>query len=161
MIQRVQSIYLFIASVITVLLFTFNIWTAQTTDGTQRVVLNIVELTYSSTEAPAVSYSMYWLSILTVIIAIGGFATVFLYKNRNLQLKLVRLNLLLLIVLLVLIFYYIEEAKAFFIDVPVENIISTFDIGIYLPLVSIIFFFLASRGISADDRLVRSADRLR
>lgn len=77
--------------------------------------------------------------------------TIFLYKRRPLQAKLclcgVFINLIWYIVLAVLV----ESGKVS------ENLPYT----VCLPIIAAILCFLAYRGVIADERLVRAADRIR
>jgi hypothetical protein len=39
--------------------------------------------------------------------------------------------------------------------------VSEFEIGAYIPIINLLFLFLANRSILKDEKLVRSVDRLR
>ena len=130
MIQRIQTIYLLlIACLMIVLLFV-------------PVSNNI-------------SYS--WvLSLNAGIVALLSGITIFLYKQRKLQIKLCNVILGLLVLFYVFIF-------VFNLDLPLN--VSIRDLGFsytaLFPFIAIIFDFLAIRGIKKDEKLVRSMDRLR
>jgi hypothetical protein len=79
-----------------------------------------------------------------------------MYKNLGGQLRLVRLTILFNLVLIgLMFFYYAEELK---VKTAVE---ADYDLGVFLPLIALVFLFLAMRGIKHDIKLLRSADRLR
>jgi amino acid permease len=87
-----------------------------------------------------------------------SFITIFLYKRRPVQMRLIRFNMLLNIVYLALIFfYYVPELEV----ITVSNADYINDAGIYLSIVPLIFLVLALRFIRRDEKLVRAADRLR
>jgi hypothetical protein len=75
-----------------------------------------------------------------------------------LQVRLIRFCIMLNVVYLGIIFFLyvpdletLTESRADYVAEP----------GIYLSIVSIVFLFLASRFIMKDEKLIRSADRLR
>ena len=75
---------------------------------------------------------------------------IFLYKNRKLQF---RLTILALLLSLLNIFLYYRETLAY-----TEG---NYTITAILTLLIPIFLFFASRGIYKDEKLIKSADRLR
>jgi peptidoglycan/LPS O-acetylase OafA/YrhL len=98
-----------------------------------------------------------------VLIALAGFAilmaliSIFLYKNRSLQVKigwlLIVLGLLIPIVAYLLFINYSGLMS--------EDLQYTDRVGMYLPLAAILFAIIANRYIRKDEKLVRSMDRLR
>ncbi len=109
------------------------------------------------------------MSIVSLVV-IFSIVTIFMYKNRNRQLVLVRFMLLLVLVYFGLYFFY-------YIDI-LQNLtggLASYDYGIsipgsmieiptmifLIPLLTEIMLFLASRGIIKDEKLIRSVDRLR
>ena len=151
MIQRIQSIYLFIVFILNICLFFsplayfksygFYIY------GVREITENIVKSNY-------LNYLP--LIILTTIIALLAIITLFLYKNRQLQIKLVRLNIMLDTILVAVIFFYYTERIAMELLAK-----TTYTIFSVIPIVSLILLILCMGAIYKDERLVRSADRLR
>lgn len=94
-----------------------------------------------------------------VLLALFGLAgvllliTIFLFNNRKLQMKLSLASVVLVVV------GAAYGAFRFFSDVAAGS--ATPDIGLILPLLAIIFGWLARNYIQKDEKLVRSADRLR
>ncbi len=93
---------------------------------------------------------------LLVLFAVAGalaVASIFLYKNRTTQ---VRLSIIALLVnlggLAFAIIYLLQQVNYASI---------AYSIGIFLPLLAVIFLWLAQRNIRKDEKLVRSMDRLR
>ncbi len=103
------------------------------------------------------------ITVLIALIVLSGL-TIFLYKNRPLQMKLCRFGMMLNIVFIVLIFMFSDTVKKGFLstlslydgDVAVQ-----FGPGSIMPLIALIFLFLANKFIKKDEMLVRAADRLR
>lgn len=78
------------------------------------------------------------------------------YKNRILQVRLVRFAMLLTMLFIAGIFFlYPKLASEHILTDPV------FEIGAYLPIGIILFLYLANIFILKDEKLVRSLDRLR
>jgi hypothetical protein len=146
MIQRIQSVYLLLVVAISALLF-------------------VVPLFYFESPAtgaeiqPAItSFSIVTNSFLLIInCAIGAlaFIAIFLYKKRPLQIRACNLIMILICVLIGLLFYTADTLM------NGMNQRAHYQFGSYLPLLQLVFTFLASRGIKKDEALVRSADRLR
>lgn len=145
MIQRIQSIFLFLAS----LGFAGQFAT---------------DFAISSVPAPNLMldqiYEVQDNIVLLSITILGGLLAliaIFLYQNRPLQMKLSIFVLILAIFLPLVAFLLIyNEGTAL-----ASGTIITDQAGTYLPLVSIIFGFLAYNGIKKDETLVKSMDRLR
>ena len=83
-------------------------------------------------------------------------AAIFLYRKRTVQLLLVNITFLLNIGLIILIYLiYINHFEKQF------NAPTSYQIGIFIPLVSLVFLIFASRAIRKDEAMVKSSDRLR
>jgi hypothetical protein len=91
-----------------------------------------------------------WFTILSVIAGAIALATIFLFKNRKLQLKLCYLGIFLTLVLLTL---YFLEINNFY-----SGNIALWAIFYFAILVS---FILAVQGVRKDEKLIRSMDRFR
>lgn len=162
MIQRIQSIYLLLGAILATLTFAFDIWTTELAAG-GVLLLSVVDIEYHAA-APGVAGAfagetdVWWLGLLSAITTVLGLVTIFLFRNRPLQIKLARLCMLLLVIFVVLAFFFIEEVKAGLAEIAYE---STYGISLFLPILALVFFFLASRAIAADEALVRSSERFR
>ena len=100
-------------------------------------------------------YSMEMIPLLIVAALVGllSLISIFLYKNRVLQRKLVRLNIFLSVVLL--------GGSAFFFFFNNATMISSYGIAAIFPLLILLFNILAASSITKDVKLVQSMDRLR
>jgi len=96
------------------------------------------------------------LTIMNSVIIILTGITIFKFKNRILQIKLNRFNILLIVMLVVGILFGYPQWMLSQTDADV-----TYNYSACLPLISIVFLFLANTYIGKDEKLVRSADRLR
>jgi hypothetical protein len=155
MIQRIQSLYLLLTTLLSVLFLNGSVLCFVDKTGSS-IKVNFTELTKSSGgQVPEVIEKLLPLSLIILLIAVISIVIIFLYKNRNIQLRLT-FSLILLNVLLIIAFIHVSI-----------RIISKFDaqlvpgIKMILPVLMLLFSILAYRGIKKDDRLVKSYDRLR
>jgi len=158
MIQRIQTIYLLLAVVATpVLLFFFPLAAYYSDTATLKLYLSHIQnlvpsLPLPLTLNPFLQYAGIIISIIAGIICIY---TISSFKNRIKQVRLVRITLFLIILVI---------AWQFFITDLIRKNLSTipdYEIGIYMPIISLIFLLLAQRAILKDERKIRAADRLR
>jgi len=146
MIQRIQSIFLLLAS--GSLFSLFGIPFASSNQADSNLFADKV-------------YNIFDNPILMTLAVLGGviaLVNIFLFKNRSLQLRLdylvITLSLILPILAMFLVFQSGEVAGP-------EIEISENYLGLGLPILAIVFAILANRFISKDQKLVKSMDRLR
>jgi hypothetical protein len=152
MIQRIQSVYLFFALIITGSLFYLNL--AELATASEGYVLTYKGV-FTSGEDVIMAMPALALNILLILAMVFTTATLFLYKKRMLQIRLSALNLGLHAGLSVMIFYFGKiAAKEFQAEL-------SFNWPLILPLISIILIFLAMRSIGKDEALIRSLNRIR
>jgi len=145
MLQRIQTIYLIIALLVSgVLPFVFPLW-IETTGGAAGATLDrdVYFMTSSIyTGLFGLSTSLALLSIL-------------FYQKRQRQFVINRLNIVLNLILLGLFVYRSLNLSG------EATVVSEKGIGMFLPIVSIVFLVLANKAIKKDEDLVKSVDRLR
>ena len=95
---------------------------------------------------------LFCIALLSVIIS--G-ATIFLFNNRKLQIKLCSWNMFLLIV------WYIAYGVIAYLHKSSVNAEFKLSFAAVLPLIAIILVFMARKGVKADEALIRAADRIR
>ncbi len=136
MIQRIQTIYLIIVALLTgVLPFWVNLWSDA--KGEDLFARNDVMIS-----------AVFYTSAIMAVIAI------LLYKNRQHQFVLNRLNMILELFLLG---FFVYRS----LSVSGEAQVSEKGIGMLIPVFSIVFLVLANRAVKRDEDLVKSVDRLR
>lgn len=137
MIQRIQTIYLLLAFVVTgVLLFFFPLWTMS--DNKE--------------------YFFMQSQVYTILLGLSTSLTllgVVSYKKRQNQFVIGRLNIVLNLILLGLFVYRSLNLSG---ETPA---VSEKGIGMFLPVVTIVLLVLANKAIKKDEDLVKSVDRLR
>lgn len=145
MIQRIQSIFLFLSSVGFLSLFKLPFATSD------KSIPNLLgDMVYNVQDHII-------LIILSILGGVLALAAIFLYKNRDLQLKLSNFTIICSVLLpLVAILLIYNEGTATNPSANIED-----GLGIYASLASLVFAILASRFIKKDDQLVKSMDRLR
>ena len=139
MIQRIQTLWLTLAAVAALFTLKFSFYSGNKTDATQ--VKKWIELTATTN---------FIILVLTVAVAVTAIIVIFLYKERKMQF---RLTVLSLIISLLILFLYYNETKKF-----TEG---NTDITALISLIVPVFLFFAARGIYKDEKLIKSADRLR
>ena len=92
--------------------------------------------------------------ILFALSAIVAVYAILKYKKRIVQQRLNWLNILINLTLLGIFAYRMLSASG-------ESFISEKGVGLFVPALSIVFLFLANKAIGRDEKLVKSADRLR
>lgn len=153
MIQRIQSVYLFLTTVISVLFLSGNI--IEFHSAGNFIVLNAFNINKVIETGTEHIQSVLPYTALVFIIPLLSFAAIFLYKIRRTQLRLVLfLIVLTLAEIAATAFYYFNIGNTY-------NAEPVFSIKIILPVVILIQEVLAYSGIKKDENIVRSYDRLR
>lgn len=151
MLQRKQSLFLLLSLICAVICLCLPIGTItpRTGMGTDLIVNNI------GLKGALFSSYIGWLFFAILIVNCAlCVITIFLYKNRVLQMKFCSLQVVLYGVWYVYYIYSILETYP---------VLGSFKMNwsVCLPLVCIILCTMAHRGIKNDENLVRSADRIR
>ena len=139
MIQRIQTIYLLLATIASIVMGLAPLGTIinketmdQSLFGGQQALPILI------------------LGILSGCIAFGS---IFLFNNRKLQLNIVRSNAVLIGIFMAVCIYYLVFNSVTKIDLPRP--------GIEFPFFALVFNILGMKGIKADEKLIKSMDRLR
>ena len=93
-------------------------------------------------------------TIVFALSAVLAIYSIFKYKKRSVQQWLNWLNILINFTLLGIFVYRMLNS-------PGESFISEKGVGVFAPVLSIVFLFMANKAIRRDEKLVKSADRLR
>ncbi len=139
MIQRIQTLWLALTALASLLTLKFSFYSGNKTDTT--LVKKWTELTATTN---------FIILVLTVGVAVTAIIVILLYKDRKMQF---RLTLLSLVISILNLFLYYNETKKF----TEGNI----DITALISLIIPVLLFFAARGIYNDNKLIKSADRLR
>lgn len=143
MIQRIQTIYLLLASIVSGgLIFVFNLW------NTIKEKIFVVDL--FSREV----FTLKVIPFMFIVSAILSLVAIFLFKNRKLQFVIGRIIILTNLFLLGLLIYLSLNLSG-------ETSVSEKGIGMFLPILAILLVVLANKAIKKDEDLIKSVDRLR
>jgi glucan phosphoethanolaminetransferase (alkaline phosphatase superfamily) len=157
MIERIQTVFLFIVALSLVIVLIFPVWKKENIGNRSAISLTSISLTH--TEANEVKHNVqtFYIAIFAVIAAGIAIYTIFQYKNRMLQIRLCLLNTLFICAVLGLMVYFTNLAEPW-VKVPQYG---QFGVSFFAPAVALIFNMLARRAIQKDEKLVRSSERLR
>lgn len=158
MIQRIQSVYLFIAVLALVVLYFFPVASYLSDLSYNKFYITHLQTLTPGVDSPISNSLILPLGIFNGIIAIVTVMSIFLYKKRIFQSRMVKLAILMSVILIALIFFVYSPliGKATGAE---ANYADSF--GIYISLIAIVMLVLANRGIMHDEKLVKSANRLR
>lgn len=156
MLQRIQSVYLALVFVFTMLVVSLPIGNFEV-EGV-KTALKITGLDQPPSDFPELdpgfrSVTLIFLSFGIMVLTIF---TIFQFKHRRKQIQLGKVNVLLHMVQIFSAFYFIDFYRENLLNLPF-----THSFVIYLPLISMILIILANKAIKKDDLLVRSTDRIR
>lgn len=144
MIQRIQSIFLFLATCSFGGEFLVPFATSD-----QSATGLFEDLQYNIMDHPA-------LITLTVLGAFLSLAAIFLFNNRPTQLKLSYASATIAILLpIISVLLYSNQTAG------LQSLTINDSLGLYLPIGMLVFSLLAARYINKDQKLVKSMDRLR
>jgi hypothetical protein len=149
--QRIQTVYLIIAILINVSLFMLDFAVIKIDAASQAFGMYGLE--------GEGSYSTVILAVLATVNILLSLIVIFLFKKRQLQVKLSQLNLFTQAAFVAAIFFLIDEgSKSLGLN---DNLIIDYSIGTFLSLIPMLFIYLGIRGIKKDEALIRAADRIR
>lgn len=158
MIQRIQSVYLFVAAMALIVLYFLPIATYFSELSYSKLYITHLASLTPGVDPVVKNSTIMPLAIFTGLIIAITFLSIFLYRKRVLQSRMVKLCILMSVILVGLIFFVYSPLVA-------KHTASEADYsdgyGVYFILIALVMLVLANRGIMKDERLVRSADRLR
>ena len=149
MIQRIQTIYLLIVTVLMAVCLLNPIGSIITGDNEISEFTNL----YITLAEGVKDYTPWALFVILLLVAVLAFVSIFLFKKRMLQIRLTIFSSVMLIG------YYL--ALVAYIFMLAEETTFSASWTICLPFAGIILNWLAIRGIGADEALVKAYDRLR
>ena len=136
MIQRIQTLWMFLAAIIVFLTLQFSFY-----NGT---------LAADNTYHAVMATDNFLMLILTSALGTGILINIFLFKNRPAQSRII---LLAIVLECVIIFLYIKQTNKFSTG--------SFTLWSAFHILIIIFLIFAARGVYRDSKLIRDSNRLR
>ena len=155
MLQRIQSIYLLLASLVIFALFLFPLVHNVYVNGIPSII-KVTGIFQDVNGIQAHIETFVTLIAATAVVAILPLILIFLYKNRKQQ------------TLLCYVYIFLMFGYSFWIAQSVKTVTggaqlntNNFGIGALLSSINIVLIILAAKAIQRDEKLVKSADRLR
>lgn len=139
MIQRIQSLYLLIVTILQTIVF-FSKQAAFINAAGHEELLRIAD--------------MWPMAILIGATALLAFITIFLFNHRITQIRLTVFNGLLLLMLQGVIIYILIRASNLTLD-------ASYSLNAIFPIVSAVLCYLSIRAIGKDEAMVKALDRIR
>jgi len=143
MIQRIQSVWMFLAAMVSGALFVFPLYRYTPSGGTAQIM-------GASNYFPLLIFA----ALCTVIPMI----TIFMFNNRKRQKSMIWLSIVCCVAFIGLMLMHISGLRNI---TPPPTSDSYIVPGALLPVLAIVCLLLAFSGIRKDEKLIRSVDRLR
>jgi len=166
MIQRIQSVFLFLLVVAMVSMLFLPLWSKTDTITGETVVLsawNLKSIILNEAGEPTGAGMLPQRSTIAIgLLALAAAAVaayeIFQFRSRLTQMKLGLLNTLVLAALIGTTLYYALYVGGDMVEAANNG---SYHAGFYMPLLALLLNALANRFIKRDEDLVRSVDRLR
>jgi hypothetical protein len=164
MIQRIQSIFLFLVAASLVTMLFFPLWNKVDNEKNEIVTLSTFSFKHEKKdidtgELVVISEGQvyYIAGVLLLAVAIALYS-IFRFDNRLLQMKLGALNSLVMgLGVIGVSIYHIFQAE----KVIAPQIQGNYLFAFYMGVAAMLFNLLSNRFIRKDEQLVKSADRIR
>ncbi|AQG81612.1 DUF4293 domain-containing protein [Spirosoma montaniterrae] len=157
MIQRVQTIFLFLIVVAMGVALSLPLWEKIGTQASETAQLTALQYSEKQGITTLVT-SVWYLGLLVALVALSSLYAISQYRNRLTQTALCAVNALLLTGVMGIILYRtLYAGKAY--GNPDDQ--GTFLPGFYAIIAALVCNALANRFIRRDEKLVRGSDRIR
>ena len=152
MIQRIQSLFLFVSLCFMIPMFFIPVANLVFETG-EIFTFNLTGFFLTEAGTTTCVSNQYSLMVFGIVICALNLIIIFLYRNRILQIRFCIYNILLLIGLM---------GVMLFVLYSIPNVRSvSFGMPIVFPVVSIILHYMAFRGIRKDELMVQALNHLR
>lgn len=154
MIQRIQTLYLFlIAALVGVMFFAPLAWFAG-----EAGMFELHAFALETSDGETLQNTIY-LGVLLVAAGLLPLITIFLYRRRLLQIRLCFVEMVLLLGCVAMegAYYYLGSRAFSGLSFHTQG----FKPAIALPIVCLLFAYLAAKAIFRDELLIRESDRIR
>jgi uncharacterized membrane protein len=155
MIQRIQTLYLFLVTVLSSITFFSPVAGLQNEETATMYELSYKGLMQLSSSGSNLLANTWMLTAIMALIPVLSLITILLFKKRLLQIRLIIFNMVLMAGYYGMLFIYLwQMGKSLEADKFME-LVSSF------PLINIIFSIMAIRAIGKDEALIKSLNRIR
>ncbi len=156
MLQRIQTVYLFLVFVFAILFVMLPIANLLPDDPFVSLQLSKYPVFFDAHDGLTGRWMALLLVILFFMAILLTIASSFFYRKRLVQIKLGKYNMLIHAAMILVTFFMIDSIRT-----QLDNYDVSYGPGIFFPIISLIFILLANRAIRKDETLVRAADRIR
>lgn len=153
MIQRIQSVFLLVAAIVTIVLIFMPVGDIYTAEAQYTFTCFNVHLPNGQ-----VVMSTLYIALILILSACLSLYAIFKYKDRMKQTRIVSINMLVFLVAIMLMIWVYPD---YIFQKKFEMAGFRFNYWIMIFVLPPVCMFLANRFIRKDEQLVRSADRLR
>ncbi|SHE98546.1 protein of unknown function [Mariniphaga anaerophila] len=147
MIQRIQTIYVFLAAVLTALLLKLDF--AELAVNGELFVFNAKGIISGEQVLFNGLPILGFIGLITLL----HLVVIFLFKKRIVQIRILSFTIILLLGLVGVMFYFLYAAF--------EGAEVVFKVPMVFPVIAVILDYLAIRSIGKDEALIRSLNRIR
>lgn len=164
MIQRIQTLYMMLAVIVSIICICLPVGTFTLSDGSWSATLYNGLLSEPTADGPSLDFGVVavWPLFLLHLLAVlfTGFS-IFMYKSRSKQIVLCTLAMLCYGL------WYADAAWAGWFSAGLADAMKDAEYGftpslwMALPFAGVVFEWLAIKGVRADQKLIRSMDRIR
>lgn len=154
MIQRIQTLFLFFVIILSIIFLSGSIISFTDTNEILTKIPLLGIFNSSDSQVDELILKSLPLTAISIIIALLALITIFLFKQRKVQLLILIFALILEILVIAYLGYYTST---------IAKIAEELNLGIKsgIPVLNLVLLLLAYRGIKKDENLVKSYDRLR
>ena len=157
MFQRIQTLFIIgaIASCIACFFLPFWVYTGANPDYAYQVSLFAIKLISGNEQI--IDLGTLPVLVIVSVSTILSVVSLFYFKDRQIQIKINNYNVFLTILFIGTIYLWIPYMIESFLHTAVPH----WKFGSILPLFTMVFLIIANNFIKKDEKLVKSADRLR
>lgn len=146
MLQRKQSIWLFLATLCNAGVFLFDIYRVSYKDAAGTVLQNVLRVANN-----------YPLLLIALVMTLLPLITIFMFRNRKKQMSMTAVSMVATLAFISMMLVNVNKLER---STPGMTG-GTYWVGAVLPVIALIFIVMSLAGIRKDEKLVRSMDRLR
>jgi len=158
MIQRLQSIFLFLVAVAMGLTLGLDLWVQEVADSGEIWKLNALFMNQLDASGEVLQSSSNWyVAALASFVGLMAIISIFQYRNLGRQMMLNMVNSLLMVALVAIVFLTTSGVNS---EISAADN-GTYEIGFWAILAAMVFNMLANRFIRKDVALLKSVDRIR
>jgi glucan phosphoethanolaminetransferase (alkaline phosphatase superfamily) len=156
MIQRIQTVFLLVSFVASLLMFFFPIAWYYGEMNTIAFYLHQLKDSVPDNQPLYNDYFLLPLILVNLLIAAASVYALLSFRALSRQLKVIKFGIFAAIIMIAALFFFYTDHISKTVHTPAQ-----YEFGVFLPLISLVFFLLASRSVQRDIKLIRSVDRLR